>query len=216
MVFMADSERAAELALAHHLDVGLHLNLTEVPSSPDPPSKFLRHHEKVASFLSRSRFSPVLYHPGLTDSFGYLVAAQLEEFVRLYGAAPDRIDGHHHMHLSANVILDNLLPVGTIVRRNFTFFAGQKNWWNRTYRRLQDRYLARRHAMSDYLFDLSASVKAGTLDRILRLSLEAVVEVETHPARPDEYSCLVRGTSLFTGPSGVALAPRYVVRDFRL
>ena len=46
----------------------------------------------------------MVYHPGLASSFEYVVKAQLEEYERLYGAPANRVDGHHHMHLCANVV----------------------------------------------------------------------------------------------------------------
>ena len=62
-----------------------------------------------------------VFHPGLMRKFDYLVSAQIDEFRRLYGCAPDRIDGHHHMHLGANVLMMESLPAGTLGRRNFSF-----------------------------------------------------------------------------------------------
>ncbi|MGH9630995.1 MAG: ChbG/HpnK family deacetylase, partial [Bryobacteraceae bacterium] len=99
MVFMADSERAANLAKEAAIDVGLHVNLTTPFTSPKCPTRLAEHQTRVSRYLRSSRFAQVLFHPGLMGSFSYAVAAQLEEFTGLYGTAPDRVDGHHHMHL---------------------------------------------------------------------------------------------------------------------
>lgn len=152
MVFMEDSERAAALARERGVDVGLHLNFT-TPFSPAVASRRLtEYHQRVSRFLMRNRLSQVVYHPGLASSFQYVVAAQLEEFRRIYGEEPRRLDGHHHMHLCANVLLGGLLPTGTIARRNFSFQPGEKSGVNRLYRAAIDRILARRHRFTDFFF----------------------------------------------------------------
>src|SRR5690242_5213133 len=91
MVFMKDSERAAALAQELGIDTGLHLNLTSPFTTPCVPSSLAEHQSRVASFLQRRRWMPVLFHPGLIGSFQYLVEAQLDEFRRSYGHDPQRI-----------------------------------------------------------------------------------------------------------------------------
>jgi hypothetical protein len=196
MVFMADSERAADLARQAQIDAGLHLNLTTPLSAPACPAALLRHHAKVAEYLNRHRFARAVYHPGLSRSFQFVVAAQLDEFRRLYHRAPDRVDGHHHMHLCANVLLSGLLPAGTIARRNFSFLPGEKSFFNRTYRQITDRLLARRHLLTDFFFSLSPIEPASRLQRIFTLARKSVVEVEAHPEKFDEYSFLTGGEIL--------------------
>jgi chitin disaccharide deacetylase len=193
MVFMSDSERAAALARERDVDVGLHLNFTETFSAPMGHARLAEHHARVANFLLRNRFSQVVYHPRLTNSFEYLVSAQLEEFRRIYGFAPERIDGHHHMHLCANVLFGEFVPEGTLVRRNFSFMPGEKSWMNRFYRKSVDRLLKRRHRLVDYLFSLAPVEPPDRLRRIVSLARLAVVELETHPANPDEYRFLTSG-----------------------
>jgi hypothetical protein len=193
MVFMEDSERAAAMARERGVDAGLHLNLTSPFSSPDCPAQLAEHQRKLATYLRRHTLARVIFHPGLAASFEYAVAAQRDEFHRLYGAEPERLDGHHHMHLCANVLLGRLLPPGTLVRRNFSFQRGEKNWANRFYRRLQDRRLGRRHCLADFLFSLAPLEPPDRLQRIFSLAREFVVEVETHPVNPEEYRFLTGG-----------------------
>ena len=100
---------------------------------------------------------------------------------------PGRVDGHHHMHLCANVQVQKLLPAGTIARRNFSFAPGEKGAVNRLYRRWQDRGLARRHRMTDFFFSLPPMDTPGRLEGICDLATRATVEVETHPVNRDEY-----------------------------
>jgi chitin disaccharide deacetylase len=191
MVFMEDSERGAKTALEAGVDAGLHLNLTTPFSAPGCPDTLMKHHQKVIAYLRRNRLAQVFYHPGLRNSFQYVVAAQLDEYRRLYGKDPDRVDGHHHMHLCANVLYGGLLPDGVIARRNFSFQPGQKSLFNRLYRQATDRILARHHRMTDFFFSLPPLEPVSRLQHIFSLARTSVVEVETHPVSRDEYSFLM-------------------------
>lgn len=192
MVFMADSERAAATARERGIDSGLHLNLT-TPFSPAAPALLREHQQRLARYLGRHRLARLVFHPGLAGSFEYVVRKQLDEFNRVYGAPPTRIDGHHHMHHCANVLMARLLPAGTVVRRNFSFQPGEKSWANRTCRNVLDRMLARRHRLTDYFFSLAPVELASRLERIFALAQQSIVEVETHPINPAEYRFLLGG-----------------------
>jgi len=192
MVFTPDAERAASLAREHGIDAGLHLNFT-MPFSPRHcPAALFVHQQRIARFLRSSRFAPAIFHPGLTRSFRIVVQAQMDEFARLYGFTPRRIDGHHHMHLAANVQWQRLLPARTILRRNFSFVPGEKSFVNRIYRYWQDRQLARRYRLTDFFFNI-LPLDRLRLDRITALSRAHSVEIETHPADPRQYDFLMRG-----------------------
>jgi predicted glycoside hydrolase/deacetylase ChbG (UPF0249 family) len=196
MVFMEDSERAATIAQERKIDTGLHINFTESLVAPNCPARLAEHHRRIAAYLRRHKFARVLFHPGLMRSFEYVLAAQLEEFQRLYGVPPARLDGHHHMHQCANILFAGLLPPGTIVRRNFSFEPGEKNFLNRYYRKLVDWILARRHHLVDYLFNLAPLEPVSRLQRVFSLARQHVVELEAHPANPDEYAFLTQGQIL--------------------
>ncbi|MBX3347824.1 MAG: ChbG/HpnK family deacetylase [Nitrospira sp.] len=199
MVFMEDSERAAITAREFGVDSGLHLNLT-TPFSGRGCSSMLREcQEKIARYLLRHRLAQVMFHPGLTCEFEHVVKAQIDEFGRLYGRSPTRLDGHHHMHLCANVLSQGLLPLGAIVRRNFSFAVGEKSVWNRLYRRWIDRRLAKRHRLTDYFFSLEPVEPVSRLQRIFSLAHKWVVEVEAHPVKPDEYRFLMEEAILRLG-----------------
>jgi hypothetical protein len=94
------------------------------------------------------------------------------------------------MHLCSNVILAGLLPAGTIVRRNFSFRLWEKTPGNLIYRSVVDRILARQHQLTDFFFSLQPLAPPSRLQRIFNLSRQFVVEVETHPQEPVEYSFL--------------------------
>ena len=209
MVFMEDSERAAAIAQERGVDAGLHLNLT-TPFSPAAPALVREHQQRIARYLGRHRLARLIFHPGLAGSFEYVVRKQLDEFDRLYGAPPARIDGHHHVHQCANVVLAKLLPAGTVVRRNFSFQPGEKSWANRTYRNILDRMLARRHRLTDYFFSLAPVELAARLGRVFSLAQQSIVEVETHPINLAEYRFL-SGGGIFSLAGSVSVA-----RDFAM
>src|SRR5580704_16118695 len=193
MVFMEASERAAALARESEIDAGLHLNFTTPFSAPNGSARLMKCQQELAGHLRRHRLAQVIFDPRLVRSFEYVVAAQVDEFHRLYGAEPKRLDGHHHMHLCANVVWGRLLPKGTVVRRNFSFLPGEKGPINRLYRNIVDRALDRRHLLVDFLFSLPPLEPVGRWQRILSLAYESVVELETHPVNPEEYRFLCDG-----------------------
>jgi len=209
MVFMEDSAEAAAIARDRRIDTGLHLNLTTQFSAPDCPREIVDLQKRVASSLRCHRLSPALFHPWLKRSLAYLVTAQIQEYGRLYGAPPARIDGHHHMHLCIDVLAGHLLPPGIIVRRSFSFSRGEKTWVNRLYRRCVDRTLARRHRLTDFFFSITP-LEPQRLQRIVALALHHAVEIETHPVNPDEYQFLIGG-GLARLLGDVPIAPGFAV-----
>ncbi len=191
MVFMEDSERAAGLAQENGVDVGLHLNFSQ-PFTGDTVSPPLRkYHRSIVAFLKANKYAQLFYNPFLREQFAYSCQAQLEEFARLFGTSPTHIDGHHHMHLCANVLLGRLIPAGMIVRRNFSFFPGEKSLLNRTYRGGVDWWLARRYRLTDYFFDLTQCMQKNKLNRVAALARSEDVELMTHPVSLGERAYLM-------------------------
>jgi predicted glycoside hydrolase/deacetylase ChbG (UPF0249 family) len=191
MVFMEDSKRAAALAKASQVDVGLHVNFTESFTGPDVPPSLRRNHEGIRRFLRASKYALIIYNPFLRNAFRAVFAAQLEEFARLYGQPASRFDGHQHMHLCSNMILDRILPMGAKVRRSFSFNAGEKNFVNRYYRALIDRHLAARHRIGDFFFALSQHLPISRLQRVVELARMYNVELMTHPEVNVEFEGLL-------------------------
>ena len=196
MVFMEDSERAAAIAREHAIDAGLHLNFTTPFSGYGTSRKLIAQQKHLAKYLLSHRIAQVFFHPGLISTFRHVVAAQYEEYTRLYGRFPLRIDGHHHMHLCSNVLFAGLLPRGAVVRRNFSFEPGEKSFANRFYRQRVDHALSRRHRLTDYFFSLPPINPLNRLKRIFSLANQFTVEVETHPGLSDEYQFLLSDTLL--------------------
>jgi predicted glycoside hydrolase/deacetylase ChbG (UPF0249 family) len=191
MVFMADSERAAALAKESDLDVGLHLNFTERFTAGASPGLLADYHVRIVRFLTGNKYSQLLFNPFLRQEFSYSYEAQAEEFVRLFGKPPSHVDGHHHMHLCSNLLLSKVIPGGTKMRRNFSFWPGEKSRLNRGYRGLVDSWLARRYRLTDYFFDLTYCIREKKLDRVATLAKSSNVEIMTHPIVEGEMEYLM-------------------------
>ena len=189
MVFMEDSERAACLALARRHVPGLHLNVSESFTAANVPAAIRRDQEQIRRFVLHSRYALVLFHPGLIGAFGRVVAAQLQEFRRLYNAAPTHFDGHQHYHLATNVLVQRLLPPGATVRRSFSFRDGEKSALNLWYRRMVDASLSHRYVLADYFFSAAQHLSVERMERIVALARTANVELMVHPelAREREF-----------------------------
>ena len=191
MVFMPDSERAAELALTRDLNVGLHLNFSQPFEALHQSAALANAQRRVCAFINTNKYAFLIYNPALSRDFVDSYEAQLEEFVRLYGKQPSHVDGHHHKHLCANVLLGNVIPPGQKLRRNFFFWPGEKGRVNRAYRRVTNQFLARKYRVTDYFFALSQCMQSERLDKVLALAEVHTVEVMTHPANRVERECLM-------------------------
>jgi chitin disaccharide deacetylase len=192
MVLMQDSKRAARLAKDYELDdVGLHLNFSEEFTDKSCSGTLQKHHGRIIRFLKRGKYAQLLYNPFLRSAFAYCYHAQVEEFMRLFEKLPSHIDGHHHMHLCANILFSSMIPAGMKMRRNFSFWSGEKSMLNRGYRSLVDRWLARRYRLTDYFFDLTQCIQGKKLDRVVALAKSSNVELMTHPIVNEEEEYLM-------------------------
>jgi hypothetical protein len=115
----------------------------------------------------------------------------VEEFARLYGSPPSRFDGHHHMHICASMLIGRLIPERTRVRRNHSYFPGERSIFNRTYRKAVDAWLVRRYRCTDYFFRLPAMAMDREMRRIANLSHAFMVELAVHPETKGEYDFLM-------------------------
>lgn len=190
MTFMKDSKRAADLARENQLPIGLHVNFDQHLTSETTSEKLRDHHQVVSDYLKARKWNQVLYNPFLRNSFDYVFQAQWDEFCRLYGNAPQRLDGHHHMHLCMNMLVSGKIPKGIRIRRNFTFYPGEKDPFNRLYRYLVDRWLRSRFFCTDFFFSM-APIDQVKLQRLVLLSKSSDVEIMVHPGVEKEYSFLL-------------------------
>lgn len=191
MVYMSDSARAADLANSEGLETGLHLNLVLPYDGANVPAPSFRAQETAARFFGRGPWTQVVYNPFVVKAVAESFRTQYEEFRRIVGREPSHINGHKHFHLSLNMIFGRVLPPGSAVRRSFTFIKGEKSPLNRTYRRVVDAWLLRRHRSTDAFFSLKPAENGARLDRIISLSREANVELMAHTWDPEQYAFLM-------------------------
>ena len=188
MVFMEDSERAAIIAKKEGVDSGLHINFTEAFTAKNTPSWLVESQKRISRFLKRSKYALLMYHPFLRKDFRRVFEAQQAEYLRLYGAAPSHMDGHQHMHLCSNMLIDRIIPAGTKVRRSFSSLDGERGAFNRGYRNMVDRALGRAYRMTDYFFDIGQCLDGERLKRVLEIAKKCKVELMTHPYREREHA----------------------------
>lgn len=191
MVFMADSERAAGIALQHGVPVGLHLNFTDAFTAPGIDAGFLAEHRRLAKALTRTRHSILALNPFLRRSFCSVFRRQLDEFVRLYKRPPTHFDGHQHFHLCSNMLLAAPIPRGQKIRRTFSFTVREKGLPNWLYRRALDRWVVARYQTTDYFFALSQRLNEKRLATVMKLARQANVELMTHPIVAEERDLLL-------------------------
>jgi predicted glycoside hydrolase/deacetylase ChbG (UPF0249 family) len=207
MVFMKDSDRAAALAKSVGLDVGLHLNFTDPFDSACRMPRLQASQGRLNRFLKSNRYANAIYNPFLRATLREVYRAQVSEFHRLYGRPPSHFDGHHHMHLCANILFDEIIPRGQRVRRSFSFWPGEKPFYNRLYRRVVDLRLCRLYRTTDYFFalPLPGVTHETSIARVFELAKTHNVEVMAHPADGPEFEYLLSrdyGQRLSTVPLG--------------
>src|ERR1043166_10295467 len=78
MVFMQDSERAAEKATECGIDIGLHLNLSQLYTG-QVPIKTASAQARIARFMRGSKYAVLFYNPGLRQPLRDVFCAQMEE-----------------------------------------------------------------------------------------------------------------------------------------
>lgn len=190
MVYMKDSERAAQQIGIHRKHTGLHINLSEEFTAINVPEDLENAHRRIRKFLNFNKYALILFNPLLIRDFKKVFRCQLEEFRRLYQKEPSHMDGHQHMHLSSNMILQKILPEGIKIRRSFSFSSGQKSIVNRTYRSWIDRAISKRHQTADYFFTLPVHQSIEHFVRYAKLAKQKNVELMTHPEWEEDFNYL--------------------------
>jgi len=190
MVFMEDSERAAELAINDHLETGLHVNLVLPYDGPGASESLRKAQNATSAFFRRGPWTQVIFNPFIMRAVAAAFSSQLEEYRRLFRREPDHFDGHKHFHLSLNMMAAGVLPLNSTVRRSFTFSKGEKSWLNRRYRGLIDAWLLNRHVSTDAFFSLDFFGDRPRLMRIIELAETKCVELMVYSWSPDQLAFL--------------------------
>lgn len=197
MAFMRGSKAAAEQS--HHvprLGIGLHLNFTEEYSDPAAPMHVRDRQKLVIEHFRRMRVRRWLYDPRIASTVDKVISDQYQNFIDLYKCKPTHIDGHHHGHFTANVLLSRSLPAKTKIR-NALSDAHRPNPITAILRRARARILRTRFPMTDYFFDVKSiwpAMSGELLSHKLALARHSSVEIMVHPAFPEEYEPLQSDT----------------------
>lgn len=192
MMFMENSEFSSTAALERGLDIGMHVNFTTPFDGNLRNTKLQEYQSQIAKFLLKNRYCSVMYHPLLKNQFNYVYNAQYDEFIRLYNKIPSHVDGHHHMHLCANMLIGKIIPDKIKVRPSFTFYVGEKNILNRFYRRCVDAWLINKYQCVDYFFSIEPINQELRLKKIVNLAKVFNVELMVHPERKHEVEYMMQ------------------------
>jgi hypothetical protein len=191
MVFMDDSVRAASVTKGTGIEFGLHLNLTALFSSGVVSAAIRSHQTRIVRYLNSHSLAQVLSNPLLAGSFRTVFEAQVDEFRRLYGTPPPFYNGHHHMHLCANILGGGLLPAGARIRGTFTFEEGEKGLVNRWYRRRLHRLISRTYKSTGGFFTIAPVSDARRVFALLQRGQAGDIEIEVHPELDEETEFLL-------------------------
>ncbi len=187
MAYMEEDERAATSALERDLPVGLHLNFSAPFTSPACTSRLSEIQDRLSRFFRGSRYASVFYNPFIRKDLEYSFRLQLDRHRELYSAEPDHFDGHHHLHLCTNCLLEPLIPSGSCVRRPFSLPPGA-NPLNRAYRAFAARRVAARYRSTESFYSIRDKVPG--LPAVIQLASAQAVEMATHPGDPLEWEMM--------------------------
>lgn len=193
LVHMADSDRAAQMALEHDLPTGLHLNLTDPFTSSSVP---IAERERQASACEhfagkRLRLRSWVYDPRASRLVEDAVRDQVERFESLFGRPPTHVDGHNHVQVCPNVVASKALD-GFKLRNALRAWPATKSTMGAA--RALRRFLTARSFLSTrYFFDIAELHRlhpAVEVARRLSISRGASVEVMAHPGFGHELEAL--------------------------
>jgi predicted glycoside hydrolase/deacetylase ChbG (UPF0249 family) len=196
MMFMEDSDRAAELLGDSGIGIGLHLNLSEAFSDPGVPPEVRDTQARLVRRFgsdSRRRLHRWVYNPTIQRHVEASIRHQRERFEELYGRAPTHIDGHQHVHVCPNVLFARALPPKTKVRRVLDRHASYSSRLSRV-RDARQALLNRRFTCTRWFYDISdVDPRGGPPEAaaLLQRSVASPLEVMAHPGFPEERACLV-------------------------
>jgi predicted glycoside hydrolase/deacetylase ChbG (UPF0249 family) len=193
MVQMADSRRAAELALERDLPTGLHLNFTEPFSAAEVPAP-ARERQLLACRVFGDgglRLRAWTYDPRIASRVEDAIRDQLEQFRALFGREPTHVDGHNHVQVCPNVARAQALT-GFKLRNALWSWPSSRTAMGLA-RALRRALTARRFPTTRYFLDIAELYRRDSpaeLAARLEVAREASVEVMAHPAFGHELQAL--------------------------
>lgn len=195
MVYMKDSDRAARLALARELPVGLHINLTSPFSSPAVPDDVRERQMHMIAVLGHSRVRKWIYDIRLQRELDRSLRDQLHRFEELYGRPPTHFDSHHHLHSCPNVFLSRALPGGALIR-NTLISSPRRSRMVLGARRARQRMVELRLRSPRTIVCLDVLLRHhgpsgdGIAAAVVDALSEGSTEVMAHPEDPVEFAFL--------------------------
>jgi predicted glycoside hydrolase/deacetylase ChbG (UPF0249 family) len=188
MMFMTDSERAGEIAALNGRSIGLHLNLTHpYDAAPGPVRE--RQLRAIPHFRHMRRRRWVADpRPSIRGLLRDCVRDQLEEFRRIYGHDPTHIDGHHHVHVTADVLM--VLPRDIPIRQTLSAPPGRRS----LPRWVKQRWIARRFRSTESFwafYQLHPALWGDGFGAAIDRSRTESVEIMCHPSDPAELKLLL-------------------------
>jgi hypothetical protein len=193
LVWMSDSERAAEMGTRAALPVGLHLNLIEPFTGPDVPEGVAATQLRVVERMRKGGPRALLYDPRWSRDFETCISDQLSRFRELYGRPPTHVDGHRHMHLALNALFAQALAPVPRCRRAVNRLPHESPAYKQFGRTVLSRLVRLRFLTTDWCYALSPLHPAlggeGIREKLL-LSRKGSVELIVHPADPGELEAL--------------------------
>jgi chitin disaccharide deacetylase len=195
MVHMSDARRAAELALEGGRPIGLHLNLTQPFDAPDVRPLVRERQRRLCAHFARLRLRRWVYsaNPATHTLVADAIRDQLEEFQRLYGAAPTHVDSHHHVHVCPDVFLSRALEHGIRVRQTLSPLPAAHGPATLP-SRLKHRLLCRRFTTTSHFWgarELTGSDGSIPIGAAVQLARADTVEIMVHPSFPAETEVLL-------------------------
>jgi predicted glycoside hydrolase/deacetylase ChbG (UPF0249 family) len=197
MVYMRDSDRAAEIAREIGLPVGLHINFTEPFDDPGVPAELRARHLAMVrrfggpSFVYRSR--RWLYDRKLREPVARCIAEQLERFEQIFGGPPTHVDGHMHVQVCPNIGLSSAIPAGMKMRNSLGMPPLASGPMARL-TALRQRIVLRDRLSTGYFLnitDLHPEFLEGGVRKRLGLAAQTSVELMAHPGFCHEYTMLM-------------------------
>lgn len=192
MVYMADSQRAAEIAARRQRPIGLHLNLTQeldASSVPTPVRERQRQLRGHFAALRRRRWL-LSADPRVHRLVSGAIEDQLEEFRRLYGREPTHVDSHHHVHVCPDVFLSSAMAPGLRVRQTLSPLPGARA--GNPARWLKHQILAWRFLTAARFWRARETSGVGSVPiaTAVEHARREAVEIMVHPSFPDEREAL--------------------------
>jgi chitin disaccharide deacetylase len=193
LVWMSDSDRAAEMATRADLPVGLHLNLIEPFTAPDVPAATAATQLRVAMRMRSGGPRALLFDPRWSHDFETCITDQLSRFRELYGRPPTHVDGHRHMHLALNALFARALGDVPCCRRAVNRLPHESPAHRQLGRTVLSQLVRVRFLTTDWCYSLSPlhpALGGHGIGEKLRLSHRGSIELIVHPGYPGEFEAL--------------------------